>query len=177
MVSELATDSQAMPSTTIAGNATKKYSNLTFAGIEFPQAEHFARGEIVVQVPARAFAEGVEAAGGVAVVRIDDEVSCVFAEHRQQEIQIQERDIGDGHEQRCAGPVCVPLIERQHERGFPRNLKSGRLELHDVQIPGVIGACSVGDEEDAVVVGDERPALPAGTEVLAWIEAETGSIA
>jgi hypothetical protein len=109
------------------------------AGIEFPQAEHFARGEIVVQVPARALAEGIEPAGGVAVVCIDDEVSRVFAEHRQQEIQIQERDIGDGHEQGCAGPVCIPLIERQHERGFARNLQSGRLELHHLQIPGMIG--------------------------------------
>ena len=106
-----------------------------------------------MQMSTRALAEGIEAAGGVAVVRIDDEVSRVFAEHRQQEIQVQQRDVGDRHEQGGAGPICIPLIERQHERGFARDLQPGRLELHHLQIPGMVGTGRVGDKKHTVIVG------------------------
>lgn len=87
-------------------------------GVELAQAEHPACSDIVVEVSARALAKGVQSAGGVAVVGIDDEIAGLLAEHHQEQIQVQQRDIGHGEEEGGAGSIRIPLVERQHEGNF-----------------------------------------------------------
>jgi hypothetical protein len=73
----------------LADDALLLDRSFTNGAIQFSQAEHPTRGHIVLQMPAPALPECVEAAGGVAVVRIDDEIPHVLAEHRQEKIQVQ----------------------------------------------------------------------------------------
>jgi hypothetical protein len=84
-----------------------------------------------MQMASSAAAKFIESTRGIVIVGIDEEIPILFAQDNQQKVKVELRDVGDGHEIRCAGLVGVPLIERQHEGKCARNVQSAFLNrLH-----------------------------------------------
>jgi hypothetical protein len=99
-------------------------------GVEVAQSHRATLRHIIVEMAPTAPAESVEATGRIPIVGIDYEVAALTAEEDKQEIQIHTRDVRHRDEIESAGPVHIPLVERQHVGHFARDRETTFTQLH-----------------------------------------------
>src|SRR5438132_5983549 len=98
-------------------------------GVDVAQSHRATLCHIIVEMATTAPTERIESTSRIPVVGIDDEVAALAAEEDKQEIQIHTRDIRHRNEIESAGPVHVPLVERQHVGHLARDVETTFLQL------------------------------------------------